>query len=228
MTPSRELAFVLGVGIFLAGLFCVPSAEAQDLRIDVGTGWAFPTNNVEQEAELTLESSDQDVVIPQVVDLKGSPHIYVGIGIVRSVGEKLSLGARLRAHRSNLSNTVECQVGTCTTPKGYYRAATVEGRVILTTPDWIHPYLLVGLGVVETSVDRVIASDIDDSELPSSLAYPEASVVDAGGDVGIGASVPLLRGLILDGEFRVTGALPGGKKNAVTMVPFSLGLSYAF
>ena len=31
---------------------------------------------------------------------------------------------------------------------------------------------------------------------------------------------------MLDGEFRVTGALPGGKDNAVTTLPFSLGLAY--
>jgi len=35
-------------------------------------------------------------------------------------------------------------------------------------------------------------------------------------------------GLSLDAEMRFTGSLPGGKENAITVLPFSLGLSYTF
>lgn len=230
MYSSRDFARVLGLTLIVAGLLGIQSATAQDVRIDVGTGWAIPTGDVTQVLEVTVESPEGPVTgtITQPVLLESGAHVYVGLGFVRSVGEKVAIGARLRAHRSNLPNTVDCQFGECTTPEGYYRAATVEGRVILTSPDWIHPYLLIGLGIVQTSVEQVIASEIDDSRLPSSLTYPEASVIDAGGDIGIGASVPVFNGLFLDGEFRATGALPGGKENAVTLVPFSLGLSYLF
>jgi hypothetical protein len=32
----------------------------------------------------------------------------------------------------------------------------------------------------------------------------------------------------VDTEIRATGALPGGKENAVTALPFTLGASYRF
>jgi hypothetical protein len=60
------------------------------------------------------------------------------------------------------------------------------------------------------------------------IPYREVTVTDAGGDIGLGASFPIAGGLSVDTEFRVTGALPGGKENAVTGLPFSLGLSYGF
>lgn len=228
MTSRRDAPCVLGFVLLLSLFLGVPSTLAQEARFDVGGGWAFPIDNVEQEVEVTIETQDGPLTgtITQPVDLHAGRHVYVGAGFVRSIGEKFALGARLRAHRSELSSTVDCQFGTCTSPDGSYRAATVEGRLIVTAPEWIRPYLLVGLGIVHASVEKVTAQNIEDSRLPSSLTYPAVSVVDAGGDIGIGASVPVIGSLYVDGEFRVTGALPGGKDNAVTVLPFSLGLSY--
>lgn len=219
---------MLGLVFLLSVLLGVPSTLAQEARFDVGGGWAFPIDNVEQDVEVTIETPDGPLTgtITQPVDLQSGRHIYVGAGFVRSIGENFALGARLRAHRSELATTVDCTVGTCTSPDGFYRAATVEGRLIITSPDWIRPYFLVGLGIVHTSVDEVTARDIEDTRLPNSLTYSAVSVVDAGGDIGIGASVPVTGDLYVDGEFRVTGALPGGKDNAITVLPLSLGLSY--
>jgi opacity protein-like surface antigen len=96
---------------------------------------------------------------------------------------------------------------------------TLEGRLLLTSVDWIQPYFLVGLGVVNVTVDAVRVQN-------TGRTYERVNVTDAGGDVGLGASIPVVGGLFLDTEVRVTGTLPGGKENAVTAVPFTLGLSY--
>lgn len=215
MTARRPLAALLLVtlGVLVA---VPPSSLAQDLRVDAGGGWAIPTNDVEADPESGTN------VRPLSIDLKSGPHVYAGIGFVRSIGENFELGARVRAHTSRIRSSVDvCESGACEEPEGDLRAATVEGRVILTSPDWIHPYLLVGLGVVHTTVDGVTVQT-DQGTFP----FPETTVTDAGGDVGLGASIPLGRGFMLDGEFRVTGSLPGGKDNAVTTLPFSLGLAY--
>ncbi len=86
-------------------------------------------------------------------------------------------------------------------------------------PDWIQPYLLVGLGVVNVTVDGVTVEN---------TSYRQVSVTDAGGDIGVGASIPLGSRFFLDTEFRVTGMLPGAKENAVTKLPLAAGLSYRF
>lgn len=205
------------LGMLLVG---PPTSTAQEFRVDAGGGWAVPTNNV--EAELP----DQNVQ-PLPIDLKPGPHVYASVGFVRSIGEQFALGARLRGQAARLRSTVEAcdpdDVACTGDPDGLVQAATIEGRVILTSPDWIHPYLLVGLGVVHSSVEAVTLESGT-----RTFPFPEVSVTDAGGDVGLGASFPLAAGLQADAEFRVTGALPGGKENAVTTLPFSLGLGYQF
>jgi len=213
MTVRRSLAVLL---VATLGFLLVSPvvSTAQEFRLDAGGGWAIPTTEVEAEPVADTR--------PLSIDLSSGPHVYVGVGFVRSIGDNFDLGARIRGHTSRIRSSVGvCDSGACENPDGDLRAATVEGRVILTSPGWIHPYLLVGLGVVHTTVDGVtVQTDQGTSE------FAETTVTDAGGDVGLGASIPLGRGFMLDGEFRVTGALPGGKDNAVTMLPFSLGLAY--
>lgn len=196
------------------------------MRLDVGGGWAFPTNNVEVEKSVQV----LDRPVPQEIDLKAGPHVYVGVGFVRSIGEKFELGARLRAHRSELRSTVDCRFqSNCGYPDGRLLVGTIEGRIILTSPGWIHPYLLVGLGVVHTSVGGVTLRGVEsDAIRDETISFPDVSVVDAGGDVGIGASIPVTEGLFLDAEVRATGSLPGGKANTVTDAPLTLGVAYVF
>ena len=220
MRVRRVLLTLLttALGMLLVG---PPTSTAQEVRVDAGGGWAVPTNNVESQ----LGSGPNTQTLP--IDLKPGPHVYASAGFVRSIGEQFALGARVRGQAARLRSTVEaCQqeeVACTGAPDGLIQAATIEGRVILTSPDWIHPYLLVGLGVVHSSVEGVTAESGG-----VSFPFPEVSVTDAGGDVGLGASLPLAAGLQVDAEFRVTGALPGGKENAVTTLPFSLGLGYQF
>jgi len=220
-------------------------AEAQRLRIDVGGGWSFPTNNVELSSETFMAEvvgpegnvQEGEISVVQSVDLKSGRHLYAGIGFVRSIADQFALGVRLRGHRTELGSSVDCRFkSTCGNPSGRLWAGTVEGRIILTSPDWINPYLLVGIGVVHTSVDGETLRGVE-SEMTrrgtvnpktQRIVFEDVSITDAGGDVGIGASFPLIRGLELDGEFRVTGSLPGGKENMVTGIPLTLGLSYKF
>lgn len=224
------------------------AAEAQRLRVDVGGGWAFPTSNVELSAEAEANVQVFDIegnvvdeftreVTGQSVDLKSGRHVYAGIGFVRSIGDRFALGFRLRGHTSELESSVDCRFeSTCSDPSGRIWTATVEGRIILTSPDWIDPYLLVGIGVVHTSVDGVTLRNVDKEESeritvnPSAeeIRFSEVSITDVGGDVGLGASIPLTSGLKLDGEFRASGSLPGGKDNTVTTIPLTLGLSYNY
>lgn len=209
----------------------VPEANAQqeedtsedqpprrEVRVDVGGGWGIPIDNVDlqfQDGEGTL-----------AVDVRSGPHAYAGIGFVRSIADQFALGARLRGQATRLRTTVDVCEGdvTCEDPEGLQWVATFEGRIIITSPDWINPYLLVGLGVVHTTVDSVTVQDSEGQSFP----FEESSVVDAGGDIGIGASIPISDHFYFDAEFRVTGALPGGKENDVTVLPFSAGFSYGF
>jgi len=189
------------------------SSRAQSVRVGAGGGVAVPTNNVEAQAQSGTGALD--------VDLKPGPQVYVGAGFVRSLGERFALGARVRAQASRLGSEAACDDDACSDPDGLLRAVTVEGRLFFTSPDWIKPYFLVGLGVVNVTVDPVTVSS-------TGTTYEEVSVTDAGGDVGLGASFPVAGGLAADVEVRATGALPGGKDNAVTAIPFTLGLSYQF
>lgn len=196
---------VLCVGMLL------PS-KAQQVEISAGGGWALPTNNV----EATSASGDNTLAI----DLTPGPHAYATGGFVRTLGDRFSFGARLRTQVSRLRSTIEaCENGECQNPEGLFRAVTAEGRILLTMSDRIQPYLLIGLGVVNAQVDEVTVEN---------TTYQEVTVTDAGGDFGIGTSILVVGGLYVDAEVRITGTLPGGKKNAVTKLPLALGVSYRF
>ena len=220
----RVVALLLGLGL-LFGVGSGQSAAGQTLRADAGSGWAFPTNNLDLRRTVS-EGPNSTRPIRLEVDLKGGPHAYADVGFLRSIGEKFDLGARIRGHVSRIRSEADCGTADCRNPEGLLRAATVEGRVILTSPGWIQPYLLVGLGVVHTRLHQVTVRNIQASGVPEPLTFSEVSVVDAGGDVGIGATLPVAGGLAVDAEIRATGSLPGGKENAVTAIPFSLGIAY--
>jgi opacity protein-like surface antigen len=206
----RFLLVLLVVAVF--GMDGGTATRAQSLQVGVGGGWAVPTNNVEGEA-----ASGETLAI----DLKPGPHAYADAGLLWSLGNRFALGGRIRVQAARLRSEVDCSGGDCENPEGLLRAATLEGRLLFTSIDWIQPYFLVGLGVVNVTVDAV-------REPGTGRTYEEVNVTDAGGDVGLGASVPIFQDLFLDAEVRVTGTLPGGKENAVTALPFSAGLSYRF
>ncbi|PSQ80478.1 MAG: hypothetical protein BRD41_05040 [Bacteroidetes bacterium QS_1_63_11] len=88
----------------------------------------------------------------------------------------------------------------------------------------INPYFLVGLGAVRATFDEVSGTDSSGRE----GQFTDVAVTDAGGDVGFGATMPLVGNLLLTGEIRAAGSLPGAKENAVAVFPFSLGLNYTF
>lgn len=204
------------------------TAAAQQLRVDAGGGWAFYTKNLDLETEVMGGGSTGQQQVGINVDLKSGPHYYVGAGFVRSISDNFELGARLRGHVSRIRSDAECGGFSCRDPDGLLRVGNIEGRIILTSSDWIEPYLLVGLGVVHTSLNEVVVRNVDIPGVDPTLTFSEVSILDAGGDVGIGATLPIARGLAVDAEVRVTGSLPGGKENTVTAVPFTLGLAYRF
>lgn len=230
----QKIAASVLVGGLLLAVLGGGAAEAQHLRVDAGGGWAFPTNNLTLQSEdpVTVSGPDGGTAqgrLEQSVDLNSGPHVYAGLGFVRSIGKNFDLGVRLRAHQSNLRSSVDCLFDSdCGEPSGTLRAGTIEGRVILTSPEWIEPYLLVGLGVVHTSVDGVTLRNVPDPVQEDTVPFSDVSIVDAGGDVGLGAAIPVVGGLALDAELRVAGSLPGGKDNTVTVAPFTLGLAYSF
>jgi hypothetical protein len=77
---------------------------------------------------------------------------------------------------------------------------------------------------VRTTFDGVSGTDSNGRE----GQFSDVAVTDAGGDVGFGATMPLVGNLVLTGEIRAAGSLPGAKENAVSVFPFSLGLNYTF
>jgi len=225
---------MLGV-VLVAGLGT--TAHAQQFRVDVGGGWAFPTNNVELSEETTIvfESRDPNappdtavVPVSQSVDLTASSHVYAGVGVVFGIGENFQLGTRVRGHLSRLQSTIDCRFESeCGSPDGRLTALTLEARLLLTSLDGVRPYLLVGVGIVHTSVDGTTLRNIqEDQVLDDPIVYPEVSIVDVGGDVGLGATFPVTNRVSVDAEIRVTGSLPGGKENTVTTAPFTLGVAY--
>jgi opacity protein-like surface antigen len=114
-------------------------------------------------------------------------------------------------------------------PDGRTRGASVEGQITLTSVGRINPYFLVGLGVVRTTVDGVlVTTPEDDQGQTNEVQFTDVEVTDAGGNVGFGATMPLVGNLLLTGEIRAAGSLPGAKENSVSVFPFSLGLSYGF
>lgn len=213
MQMRRRYQLLLAILVVLTG--GLSPAWAQTVEISVGGGASFPTNNVNAEAVGASDGGSSSI------DLKPGPHAYVGAGLVRSVGDHFSIGARLRAQVTQLRSSVgECDGPPCGTPDGLSRVLSAEGRIILTKPDWIRPYALVGLGVVSTTVEA--------STDAGGTSYEEVSVTDAGGNIGLGASLPLFSGLFADVEVRIAGTLPGGKNNAVDEVPVTAGVSYRF
>ena len=169
------------------------------------------------------------------VDLDSGPTIYGAVGFVRPLSDNLDLGVRLRGQmlraRGDVQDVLFCgQVSeTCTpstSPDGTLYSGTIEGRLFFVSLGRVDPYLLVGLGVVHTSVDGVRVRQGERNAPTRVVTYDDVLVTDAGGDVGIGAQVRLLGGLGMEAEFRVTGSLPGSRENAVTMLPFTLGLTY--
>lgn len=212
---ASAVAFLLVVALLWGG---GGRAEAQSVRVEAGGGWAIPST--------TLIVDDTAGEPAARVDPGSGPSGYVAVGLVWTLTDDLSLEGRVRAQQSQLrvgSDDIspgDC-VGAC--PEGRLRALSVEGQLTLTSVGRVAPYFLVGLGVVRTTVD---ATRIEAGGTTFQLG--ETDVTDAGGDVGLGAALRLVEGLSLTAEARVTGSLPGGKENAVTTFPFTLGFAYHF
>jgi opacity protein-like surface antigen len=203
--------------------------------VDGGTGGAIPTSDVEMERKNPNGSLTEENRTPSV-DLDAGPTVYGAVGFVRPLSDYLNLGVRLRGQmlraRGDVGDVTRFCGGvsdTCTpfsSPDGTLYSGTIEGRLFFVSLGRVDPYLLVGLGVVHTSVDGVKVEEGERDGPTQVVEYDDVLVTDAGGDVGIGAQVRLLGGLGMEAEFRVTGSLPGSRENAVTMLPFTLGLTY--
>lgn len=229
-----RLSNLLASLLVIACVFSVSTGgqrvKAQEFRVEVGGGWAIPSSEV-----------DMDVLIGGAqagrvsLDPGSGRHAYASAGLTWTISTNFSLGVRLRAQQSQMSGDADdltsrlpgCATGPCEVsndPDGRLRAATLEGRIILRSVHPVKPYFLVGLGVVQTSVDGVRVTPPDGAV----VRFEEAEVTDAGGDVGFGALWPVTEGLSFTAEVRVTGSLPGAKENAITTFPFSVGVSYGF
>lgn len=222
------LAVVVFLGIYFG---CPSSAVAQDVRVDAGVGWGLPVSEVEMQGAIVGPNGETQSSGSLSVDLSAGRNAYAALGVMWSISDLFAIGTRGRVQVSRGDETPLALVSGCdedcvasNSLDGRLRAATIEGRLFLTTIDWIDPYFLVGLGIVQTHVDGATV------EHPTGevLRIEEVDVLDAGGDVGFGASLPLTGGLAAEVEVRATGALPGGKDSTVTVIPFSVGLSYEF
>lgn len=249
---SRHLgSYLLLASLFFsfAGVFSPAAAQDQEVRVDVGSGWAIPISSVDMGFRAETEEEGWISLGPRSVDPGADTHFYGAIGFMRSISDNFGLGVRGRAQVAQapvrgselFSILPPCsQEGDCTIsnrPDGQLRVATLEGRLYLTTIDWIEPYFLVGLGVVQTRLDGVrveastggqIAVGEERFQGTGRFEFEEVRVMDAGGDVGFGASVPVVAGLSLESEIRVTGSLPGGRDSSLSVLPFTVGLSYGF
>ena len=216
---------LLGASLVFPTFSSSLTAEAQQIRVGAGGGWAPAITEVTYAGVADGQDVEADV------STSYGRHLYASAGFVRRLSSNFNLGVRLRAQESRFEGdgadlTAGCNVD-CTLSNslnGRLRALTVEGRIVLTSIGRIEPYLLVGLGVVRTTLDGANVQFEGQPDVP----FSDIEVTDAGGDVGIGASMRLAGGLFLDAEFRTTGSLPGGKENAVTVLPLSLGLAYHF
>lgn len=208
------------------------TAMGQIVRVEAGGGWAIPSSSVDMHGQ--IEGTGQSGTIN--VDPGWGPHGYAAAGLEWTVSSNFALAGFVRIQQSwmrgdknELSSPFQlCQDGGCTVsqePDGRLRAATLEGRLVLTSVGRIEPYFLVGLGVVSTTVE---GGRVEGPQDGFAAQFEDAQVTDAGGDVGFGAFLRLVEDLSLTGEIRASGSLPGAKENAVTTFPFSLGLSYGF
>lgn len=228
----------------------ISQAVAQEIRVDVGSGWAIPVTSVDMDANIETEGEDLGGQVP--MDLGPSLNLYGAVGFVRSISDNFSLGVRGRAQvarapgriseitSSDVWILLDCQEEDCSisnSPDGQLRTATIEGRLFLQTIDWIEPYFLVGLGVVQTQVEgvhitgsprEIPVEEGADIRLTGQGRFAEIQVMDAGGDVGFGAVLPIVGGLSIEPEIRVTGSLPGGRESSLTVLTFSVGVSYGF
>lgn len=222
MHIGRTVAVLVPVALFLASLGgrC---AEAQSFRAEVGGAWAIPSSDVVMRTD--LGGGEEGTVS---IDPGAGPQVYASIGLLWTVSENFDLEGGLRAQQSRLpGSTSDFGCGSCTysnDPDGQLRSIAVEGQITLTSVGRINPYFLVGLGVVQTTVDGVLVTTSDEEQ----LRFSEVNVTDAGGDVGFGAVTRIAGGLRLTAEIRAAGSLPGSKENAITAFPFSLGLNYTF
>ncbi len=193
-------------------------ASAQAVRVEAGGGWAIPSSSV----NMPVQGQNQIAT----VDPGSGPQMYASVGLLWTVSDNFNIEGGIRAQQSKLpGSTDDFGCAGCTysnDPDGRLRGITVEGQITLTSVGTIHPYFLVGLGVVRTTVDGVRVTTSDGRE----IQFSEVDVTDAGGDVGFGATTQIVGGLYLTAEARVTGSLPGAKENAITTFPFTLGVSY--
>ena len=212
-----------GLLLFLTLAWGARSVEAQQFRAEVGGGWAIPSSDILMTGPLEGERQAQATIDPG----SGS-HVYGSLGLVWTLSDNFALESRLRVQHSRMpGSTEDFGCSDCTysnDPDGRVRGAAVEGQIILTSVGRINPYFLVGLGVVRTTVDGVLVTTPEGNE----VQFTDVEVTDAGGDVGFGATMPLVGNLLLTGEIRAAGSLPGAKDNAVSVFPFSLGLNYTF
>ncbi|PSQ54303.1 MAG: hypothetical protein BRD28_02655 [Bacteroidetes bacterium QH_10_64_37] len=220
MRTSRLVTILLSA----AALFVTlggGGASAQAVRVEAGGGWAIPSSNVTMTA--TSSGGQEETA---TIDPGSGPQVYASVGLLWTVSDNFNLEGRFRAQQSRFpGDTGDFGCGGCTysnDPDGRLRGITVEGQITLTSVGRIHPYFLVGLGVVRTTVDGVRVTTPNGTE----IQFSEENVTDAGGDVGFGAWTRIVGGLHLTAEIRATGSLPGSKENAVTTFPFSLGVSY--
>jgi hypothetical protein len=193
-------------------------AEAQQVRVEVGGGWAIPSSDIVMRGV----SGDGREGTAAVNPASGG-HVYGAVGRVWTLSDNFNLEGRLRGQYSQMTGRFE-NFGFSNEPDGELVGITFEGQITLTSVGRINPYLLVGLGVVRTTFEGVNVTDNQGTE----VQFSEVDVTDGGGDVGVGATMPLAGTLLLTGEIRAAGSLPGEKENAVSVFPFSLGLSYGF
>lgn len=219
---ARPLVILAVVGVVVAG---GQAAEGQDLRVEVGGGWAIPSSSVDMPVRVEGGNGGEGTLS---VDPGWGPNGYAAAGLEWTLSSNFSLAGLVRAQQSWMRgdreeyNCPDCSISN--EPDGRLRVASLEGRITLTSTGRIQPYFLVGLGVVHTTVTGAEITDTNGNVIQVS----DVEVTDAGGDVGFGAYLQIVEDLSLTGEMRATGSLPGAKENAVTTFPFSLGLSYAF
>lgn len=216
MRTGQIIACLLLVPVLASG-WGARSVEAQQLRVEAGSGWAIPSSDVTMTGAL----GGQEGQTP--INATSGSHVYGAVGLAWTLSDNFDLEARLRAQQSNMTGEFK-NFDFSDEPDGRLRGVSFEGQIRLTSAGRINPYFLVGLGVVRTTFDEVEGATPNDTE----GQFADVGVTDAGGDVGFGATMPLAGALLLTGEIRVAGSLPGAKENALSVFPFALGLSYEF